>query len=113
MRACAPVPLSGQSSRVPPSAASCSRACSLTAIGSVLASTTTRSGRPPFPSSLASAVASPSWPATTSPSAAAEGSEVITTGARAATARLEAAACPPLATSASTRAAARSWPTTV
>ena len=65
VRACAPVPLSGQSSRMAPRSASVARACSFTSIGSVLVSMTITL-RPNCASSFATWI-----------SAAADGSDVM------------------------------------
>src|SRR5216683_2284668 len=83
-RACAPVPLKGQSSRITPRFASTSRAASFTGIGSVLVSITIAPRLADAPSSAA-----------TSARAWAEGSEVMTISARRATSRGLRAAIPP------------------
>src|SRR5258706_3777836 len=83
-RACAPVPLKGQSSRITPRFASTVRAASFTGIGSVLVSITTVPRLADAPSSAA-----------TSARARAEGSEVMIGSARLATSRGLFAATPP------------------
>src|SRR6266853_705101 len=83
-RACAPVPLKGQSSRITPRFARTSRAASFTLIGRVLVSITTVPRLADAPSSAA-----------TSARARAEGSEVMIGSARLATSRGLFAATPP------------------
>src|SRR5262245_52508509 len=102
--ACAPVPLTGQSSRILPCPASVARPRSFASSGSVLHSMTI------CPLPLLDAM--PPWPDVTCSKASTLGSEVIRISTRSATSRGELAAMPPASARRCIAASATSKPTT-